>query len=516
MFGVVAANAGADTIYVDDDAPIGGDGTSWPTAYKYLQDALHVAVTGDEIAVPGDEIHVAGGTYKPDEDEAGNVTSGNREDTFQLVRGVKLYGGYRGCLVGDCGGGDPDDRDIDLYETTLTGDLNGDDGPDFTNNDENSYHVVTGNGLNAWTRLDGFTVTQGNANGWWPHDRGGGMCNSYVSPDVVNCRFRGNWAYFGGGMCNIHSWAAVTECTFVENSALDGGGMFNGPNGLPKITRCVFQRNGPMSRGGGVYNFMCDARLTECVFLHNSASFGAGIFNDGMSPGGNPTLINCMFTGNMANSGGGMYSQPGSLPTATNCTFSSNSAIQDGGGIADFGALTATSCILWGNIDNGGMDESAQIYVPKSSLLLNYSCIQGLTGALGGVGNLSNVPLFVDADGPDGTPGTDDDNLRLSPASPCINMGDPDFVPEPDATELDGHARILCGRVDMGTYEYGFGDYTCDRSVNLSDFAALQRCFTGFGGGPYGEGCEAFDLEYDGHVDLNDFGVFQRQFTGSP
>ena len=33
-------------MYVDDDASLGGDGTSWETAYKYLQDALIGAAGG--------------------------------------------------------------------------------------------------------------------------------------------------------------------------------------------------------------------------------------------------------------------------------------------------------------------------------------------------------------------------------------------------------------------------------------------------------------------------------------
>ena len=31
-----AGSAAAGTIYVDDDALLGGNGTTWPTAYRYL------------------------------------------------------------------------------------------------------------------------------------------------------------------------------------------------------------------------------------------------------------------------------------------------------------------------------------------------------------------------------------------------------------------------------------------------------------------------------------------------
>ncbi len=169
--------------YVEDHAALGGDGTSWSAAYGYLQDAQAVATAGDEI-------RVAGGTYKPDQDEGGNVTPGDRGATFQLINGVSLYGGYRGCPGGDCTSGDSNQRDIETYETTLSGDLNGDDGPahienfaacytgtqstpasgcegfnydndgdvdeddlaaflNANNYTENSYHIVTGNGTDA-------------------------------------------------------------------------------------------------------------------------------------------------------------------------------------------------------------------------------------------------------------------------------------------------------------------------------------------------------------------------------
>ena len=54
--------------------------------------------------------------------------------------------------------------------------------------------------------------------------------------------------------------------------------------------------------------------------------------------------------------------------------------------------------------------------------------------------------------------------------SPCRDAGDQDFVPEPHETDLDGHARLLCGQVDMGAYEFGIGNYDCDEDVDLLDF----------------------------------------------
>jgi hypothetical protein len=69
-----------------------------------------------------------------------------REATFQLVNGVSLKGGYAGL-----GEPDPNERAINKYETTLSGDLDGDDGSNFDDYDENSYHVVTGSSTDETT-----------------------------------------------------------------------------------------------------------------------------------------------------------------------------------------------------------------------------------------------------------------------------------------------------------------------------------------------------------------------------
>ena len=112
IFIISVAAHGGGVLYVDDDAPLGGDGTSWNTAYRFLQDGLTVADGGGFA-----EIRVGQGSYTPDTDEANPDGTDDREATFQLLNGVALMGGYAGI-----GAKNPDDRDIELYETILTGD----------------------------------------------------------------------------------------------------------------------------------------------------------------------------------------------------------------------------------------------------------------------------------------------------------------------------------------------------------------------------------------------------------
>ena len=82
------------------------------------------------------------------------------------------------------------------------------------------------------------------------------------------------------------------------------------------------------------------------------------------------------------------------------------------------------------------------------SITITYSNIEG---GWPGVGNIDANPLFVDPDGDDDLPGTEDDNLRLLNRSPCVNVGDNGAVV--GMTDADGLPRIMFGGVDMGAYE---------------------------------------------------------------
>lgn len=366
---------------------------------------------------------------------------------------------------------------------------------------------------------------------------GGAVYTKQGTATFDDCTFRDNSAAWNGG--SIYSGlsdSTLTHCTFSGNTAGNDGGAMHNRSGTSsdrtnaRMTNCDFIGNSAIGRGGAVFNScrtgsaVVRATAVDCRFLGNRASAGGGMFNEAGTGSASTIveLMNCALSGNYSDGhGGGLYNG-GGISDATltvslvNCTFTENEATWYGGAIHnDRGSLTVdlVNSVLWANRDANGAGESSQLYNYRDESIgtMDYNCMQGWSGALGGIGNIGAAPLFVDANGPDGEPGTYDDNLRLSSDSPCLNTGDPEFVVELPVFihgDLDGHARILCGVVDMGAYEYGIGDFDCGRTVDLFDFAYWDACMTGPSGGPYIDGCEAFDLQYGGYVDLCDYSRF--------
>jgi parallel beta-helix repeat protein len=320
-----------------------------------------------------------------------------------------------------------------------------------------------------------------------PND-GGGMYNRSSSPTVINCTFSGNTAGAGGGMSNSsNSNPTVTNCTFSGNTGTSSsGGMFNYLNSSPTVTNCTFSGNSANNYGGGMFNFSSSPTVTNCTFSGNTSTYyGGGMANNSDS---SPTVTNCTFSGNTAYfAGGGMFNYINSSPTVTNCTFSGNSANNSGGGMFNEQASpTVSNCILWG-------DSPDEIYTSgASTVTVSFSDVQGGLpgGIIDGGGNIAVDPLFVDADGPDNTIGTEDDNLLLSSGSPCIDSGS--FFDFNSLFDLGGNYRyvddpttINTGSgvltfLDMGAYEFQVspcsilpGDINCDGIVNLLDQALL-------------------------------------------
>ncbi|MHB9049087.1 MAG: choice-of-anchor Q domain-containing protein, partial [Pirellulales bacterium] len=406
----------ARLIYVDADARGAGSGASWTDAFNRLQDALATATESTEI-------RVAEGTYHPAD------AGGSRQASFQLKAGVDVRGGYAGF-----GQAAPDARNIDLYQTILSGDLAGNDGPNFSGRDDNSIHVVTSLDWPAAPVLEGFTIRGGYAYG------------------------SGTESIGGGAYCTSN--ASFIACTFVDNLAVEGGGIFCGPTTAvtsPDLIGCTFAENMATGDGGAIHIGDSDVTLVDCDIRGNSAGqFGGGLMfgNDNVS-----TLVNCVISGNHAyQDGGGLYGEFCFDWTMTNTAIVGNTAANRGGGM--FNAydthMTVTNCILWDNTDTSGSGQSAQIIndPPSEIFLIENSCVQGWTGSLSGEDNFGDAPLFANAKGPDGHFGTADDNLRLRSGSPCVNAGNNTALPASVVADLDGNPRMVGGTVDVGPYEF--------------------------------------------------------------
>jgi hypothetical protein len=462
LLAAICTVAVGENIYVDENATGANNGSSWPDAYNFLQDALADANSAEKPV----EIWVAQGAYTPDSNSTLPDGTGKREATFQVINGVSIYGGF------PSGGAEFGQRDPNVYETILSGDLHANDVPvndpcdllNDPNRTENSNNVVTGSGTDLTAVLDGFSIMGGQESGMrnskgsptvencrFTSNSGSGMFNYESKPILFNCTFNGNWAVWGGGVHNYSSSPIMTSCRFIGNVASDsGGGMYSRVGSNPALVDCTFDGNASISGGGMGISYNSSAQLTSCTFARNSAEYGGGgIHNyDGSAPvltnctfnwntaltgGGmgnykdsSATLVDCVFRGNSAGGVGGGMDNSSSSPALYNCTFSGNSAEWQAGGMYNYkSSPTLTNCTFSGNSawDGGGVYNRYSSSPTLTNCILWVNSFPQVSGdatisysniedGFHGEGNINVDPCFVDPGHwePNGTPnGLNDD-----------------------------------------------------------------------------------------------------------
>jgi len=122
-----------------------------------------------------------------------------------------------------------------------------------------------------------------------------------------------------------------------------------------------------------------------------------------------------------------------------------------------------------------------------------------------------------------------DGDYHLTPDSPYINAGDPNYSGNPSnpTKDIDGNPRIVGARVDIGAYEFQAmcegddfdGDGTpdvCDRDIDADGIPnVIDRCDDTPMEIPVdGDGRPRADLNLDCTVDLRDFATFQDSMIG--
>ncbi len=271
-----------------------GEGTSWADAFGDLTEAL-------EVADYGDQIWVAKGVYKP--------SSRDRNANFEVMDGVQMYGGFAGSER------KLEERDWTQNNTVLSGEIGS-----VSTIDDNCYTVLYTRNVSEETRVDGFTITGGAANGLG--EKG----------DLRRCG--GGWFNDGEGG---NSSPIVVNCIFINNFGRDGGAVYNyAKDGIcqPTIENCQFMNNKADLDGGAMYNEssrgVCNPILKDCKVANNEATYGGGILNYSQQGESSPEITGCSFKDNIGYvRGGSIYcSEEGGKcePSVAGTYFSDNRA----------------------------------------------------------------------------------------------------------------------------------------------------------------------------------------------
>ncbi len=165
-----------------------------------------------------------------------------------------------------------------------------------------------------------------------------------------------------------------------------GGGMCNA-SVSPTVSNCAFVGNHADSGGGAMTNIGSAAHVANCFFARNQAK-GYGYFADFRGGGAmsnitsRPTVTCCTFTANMSGDAGGAVCNSYSTVDMENCVFTLNQADGNGGAMVGlFGNWgTVTNCTFSGNSAQG---TGGAIYDAYSQMRVSNCILWGDTGFRG-------------------------------------------------------------------------------------------------------------------------------------
>ena len=369
----VATFAGT-RLYVNGAVAASGDGANWTAAFRTLPEALNTLTNGCAYANVS-EVWVANGTYYP-------TATANRNLSFVVPSGVKLYGGFAGTETaiiqranfGAAVGG-----------TILSGNIG-------ASNDEydNSYTVVTLLNFAITTLLDGFVITDAHndANG-----NGGGIYTT-GAPVISNCIISNNYASGGGGGIYSKSTAAQTptliNCIIANNNAYNGGGIYTDATNTPSITiiNATITGNNVPAYGNSLYNNNAPATISNTIIWGNTGGYTPSpIYDDG-----NSTTV--MY----ANVQGGVLSGSGNTSSTPSFANALNPKGADGLWRTADDGLRLLSCSLSANNgDNSLVPAGITTDVAGAARIQNTTVDRGAYETLTPVPSFTGTTLYVNA-----------------------------------------------------------------------------------------------------------------------
>ena len=286
--------------------------------------------------------------------------------------------------------------------------------------------------------------------------------------------------YNGAGIYCYDSSPTMHNCVIRDGWAEGGsGGGICFDYGNPTVLNCIITGNAANYYGGGISCRFSAPTIIGCTISGNTAGLEGGGIDSGM---GDPNILNCIIIDNNAPVGGGINCYYQGVANVINCTIVANSAEYAGGAVYCWyeGSAFLKNSILWAN---SAIDGTQLGLDTEGSASIAYCDVQG------GQINIYDPcdKLFWGAG-----------NIDIDP---CFAA----FDPNGDPNLWDLHLQSIDGRWNPAFYRT---DLNNDEIINLVDFAILAGVWLQGGNMPE-------DLDNSGTVDLPDLELFAQYYLAN-
>ncbi len=258
---------------------------------------------------------------------------------------------------------------------------------------------------------------------------------------------------------------------YTQNIGAGGGGiLLEGSSNSLNIRECEIRNNRtPSGVGGGLDNWLGTMVVTNCSIVGNLAEKGGGVYTDGMTEiyqtliygnvgdvdgggldnggSGEATLVNVTIAGNTSNTGSGLFND--SVLNIVNSTIVENSGTGDG--VSSNGVIYFTNTIVALNGENGVVNCGGNGTFNSNGYNLENADSCNFAGA----GDQPNTDPLFDSEGLKDNGGPTQ-TYALQPQSPAVDAGDNTACPPVDQrgfhrpADGDEDGTLTC---DIGAYE---------------------------------------------------------------
>jgi len=493
--------AGSPTIigcrFIEGSSIVGGGGVFLSNSYSRIQDCEFIANTsmGD-----GGAVYAAlGGASIINclftENSSGNGGALSADSASVTVSGCKFLSN-RSSGMSSLGGGAVDcyRSDITLTDSVFSGDYYEYDGGAVCCRASSLKAVgcrFVGN------RADHYGLTDGRGGG------GGIFVKDLDGTQQViidDCIFSGNYAKTaGGGICAVAcSNLSVANSLFAGNGCEDlfGAGAITTRDQADIVVRnCTFADN--WGSYGGVYGWPVVASLSNCILWNpgvEEASAASIIYSnvrEGTAGEGNIDCDPC-FSVNMSGTWASDASYDGNAYTVT-CT-DENASWQENE--------------LAGLFIYPGGDPRLVLPIIANTAMTVTSYADAKTNMEGASGIKAGWSYTIR-------------DYHVTPESPCVDKGNPNYVSGPNETDVEKMPRVVNGdcadstRIDMGAYEFSYawaGDFNGNCRVDILDFGLIASAWVAEAGASTFDHLFDISVPADERIDAGDLTILAEHW----